>query len=371
MERTLPRYPCPRRRTPLSAALLLASLLLSPGSAALRAQNEGEEERPDLLLVADQAEAVLAILERQRAQQAVTEADWLRVLSSEGYKRLKRREESLGRTFTDEAFRAFLVTPELVERAGALRDTLARWRRADLASAVERARRYLPREARIRAKIYPVIKPQDNSFVFDLDNDPAVFLYLDPAVTAEKFENTVAHELHHIGFGTACPPRSIRSRYERRPVPVRSALRWLGALGEGFAMLAAAGGPGVHPHAVSPAAERERWDQDLERVGADLQVLEGFFVDVLDGRLPGEAETERAQSFYGIQGPWYTVGWKMAATIEEVFGRKRLIQSFCEPATLLSTYNQAADEKRRSGGEVLVTWTEALVRRIEAEEKGR
>jgi hypothetical protein len=54
-----------------------------------------------------------------------------------------------------------------------------------------------------------------------------------------------------------------------------------------------------------------------------------------------------------------------------VFGRKRLIQSFCEPATLLSTYNQAADEKRRSGGEVLVTWTEALVRRIEAEEKGR
>ena len=34
--------------------------------------------------------------------------------------------------------------------------------------------------------------------------DPAIFLYLDPTETKEEFENTLAHELHHIGYGSGC-----------------------------------------------------------------------------------------------------------------------------------------------------------------------
>src|ERR671927_436895 len=70
---------------------------------------------------------------------------------------------------------------------------------ADANRAARRALAYLPKNAYIRAKIYPVIKPRENSFVFEVKTDPAIFLYLDPAVGQKKFENTLAHELHHIG----------------------------------------------------------------------------------------------------------------------------------------------------------------------------
>ena len=59
-----------------------------------------------------------------------------------------------------------------------------------------------PTEAYIHAKVFPVIKPITNSFVFETTTDPAIFLYLDPEESAAKFENTVAHELHHIGYAS-------------------------------------------------------------------------------------------------------------------------------------------------------------------------
>ena len=48
-------------------------------------------------------------------------------------------------------------------------------------------------------------------------------------------------------------------------------------MGEGFAMLAAAGGPDIHPHAVSDAKERARWDHDLANFNEDLKKVESFF----------------------------------------------------------------------------------------------
>src|ERR1051325_4839881 len=46
-------------------------------------------------------------------------------------------------------------------------------------------------------------------------------------------------------------------------------------------------------------------------------------------------------SFFGIQGPWYTVGWKMSVLIEKSYGRSKLIECFCDQRKLFSTYNQA------------------------------
>lgn len=61
---------------------------------------------------------------------------------------------------------------------------------------------------------------------------PAIFLYVDPAESRAQFENTVAHELHHIGAG------SLEARYE------------------------------------------ESWDRDVANFDADLRRVERFFLDV-------------------------------------------------------------------------------------------
>jgi hypothetical protein len=95
--------------------------------------------------------------------QQITDADWQRLFSSEGYVRLKQRESAMKRPWEDEEFKNFLLSEVMAERSPALEETLARWKRADVTAAARLALAYLPKDARIRAKIYPVIKPRDNS----------------------------------------------------------------------------------------------------------------------------------------------------------------------------------------------------------------
>lgn len=315
----------------------------------------------DVRLVTDEPEAVLAILAKKKSNQEITEADWLRVFSSEGYTRLKQRELAMKRPFEDAEFRKFVLSDDLLQRAATLTETLAKWKRADLARSGELALAYLPAGARIRAKVYPVIKPRDNSFVFDVKTDPAIFLYLDPAVSQKKFENTLAHELHHIGYGGGCPSQETSAAIAKLSPNAQTVLTWIGGFGEGFAMLAAAGGASVHPHEVSEAAERERWDRDLRNFNADLKKVENFFVRVLEGKLSGDDVSKEGFSFFGVQGPWYTVGWRMSALIEETFGKQKLIEVMCDQRLLLSTYNEAAASYNRKAKEPLAVWSESVL----------
>ena len=319
----------------------------------------------DIRLVTDEADAVMSILQKMKAGGPLAAADWDRLFSTEGYARLKKREQAIKRPFEDAEFREFVLSAELKAKADALAGTLDRWKQADLKAAVSRALAYLPAGATIRAKVYPVIKPKTNSFVFEVETDPAIFLYLDPEMNSAQFENTVAHELHHIGLSAACLPAYSSEEFKRKPAEVRAVLEWAGAFGEGVAMLAAAGGPGIHPHAESPASDRERWDKDMASFDADLKKVEAFFLDVLDGRLKGdEAIREVAFSFFGTQGPWYTVGWKMAALIEDTFGRARLIDCLCDSAAFLAAYNEAAAKQGAQPGKSAALWSPELLRRI-------
>ena len=317
-------------------------------------------------VVTDEAEAVLAVLAQRRDGRPVTEEDWRRVFSSEGYVRLKERELAMGRKFEDEDFRAFVLSEQLSARAPALADTLERWRRADPSRAAALALAYLPPGARVRAKIYPVIKPRDNSFVFDIDTDPAVFLYLDPSVSRAEFENTLAHELHHIGYGTVCPTAGVRAELARLPKESRTALTYARAFGEGFAVLAAARGPDAHPHAASAPDSRARWDRDVANFDADLRTVERFFLDVLAGRLSDEQIAERVAPFYGEQGAWYTVGWKMALLIEKTYGRRALVAAMCDPRELLAAYNRAAARHDRRSTRPLALWSPRLIEALRA-----
>jgi len=312
---------------------------------------------PDLTIVADQAEAALAILELRMAGREVPAAAWRRVFESEGYRRLKSREAAMGRQFDDSTFRAFLTSDTLLRRTPALRRTLRDWRAARLAEAGRKALAYLPPGTRIRARVYLLIKPQTNSFVFEPATDPAIMLYLDPSRTREQLENTVAHELHHIGYAAAC-----RSSPDAPDSAVSTARQWLGAFGEGVAMLAAAGGPEVHPHAASASEDRGRWDRDVANAATDLRRVERFLLDVLDQRIADPDSIGRAgMSFFGVQGPWYTLGWVMASTVEREAGRAALVGLLCDPPALLQAYNAAA---RRQKGSGLPLWSEALLARL-------
>lgn len=340
-----------RRRRGAGVRLMLA-LGLMPVAAAggeARAQTPQLEVRIDT----SEADAVLAILALHGDGRTVPESAWAALFATDGYRRLQRREHSLGRTFEDSAFRRFALTDTLAVRAPLLAATLESWRSVDPEAAARRAFAYLPPDTRLRATIYPVIKPAPNTFVFETATDPAIFFYLDPELTAAQFENTLAHELHHIGYTAACSDAPEQ--------PAASRLR-LGAFGEGIAMLAAAGGADVHPHATSVAADRARWDADVMRFDDDVRTLERYFLDVLDGRLDEQAARERAMDFYGVQGPWYTVGWVMAAEIERTYGRDRLVAILCDPVALLETYNAAM--RARGGAPARLVWSDALMTRL-------
>jgi hypothetical protein len=318
-------------------------------------------------VISDEADAALAILVKRKTGQPITEADWRQLFSSEGYIRLKKREAAMQRAFEDSEFQAFILSDKLADRVEALQLTLDKWKRADSTLAARRALLYLPEGARIRAKIYPMIKPRENSFVFEVNSDPAIFLYLDPEVTKDQFENTLGHELHHIGYGGSCPSKKAKDDIARLPEKSRRVINWIGAFGEGFAMLAAAGGPDVHPHFASKAEDRARWDRDLANFNDDLKKVERFFNRVLDGTLSSKEEEEKEGfSFFGIQGPWYTVGWKMAVTIEKTYGRARLIECLCDPRELLPTFNGAVAKSKDTQTRSLSTWSPIVLRAISA-----
>lgn len=323
-----------------------------------------QDSRIQLQLDPSEAEAVLSILAKEAAGTAPTDADWKRLFETEPYIRLKKREESFHRGFTDDEFKKFVLSAELGAKAAALRQTLEKWKQADLQASARRVLNYLPDQAVIKAKVFPVIKPVTNSFVFESQTNPAIFLYLDPQEPTAKFENTVAHELHHIGYASI----SSLADEKQNDVPrnAKPAVEWMGAFGEGFAMLAAAGGPDVDPHAASSPEEHARWDHDLANFNTDLGALQQFFFDVVDQKLTTKEKIDqKAYSFFGdAQGPWYTVGYKMAMVVESRFGRKVLIECMLDPRELLTRYNQAATEINEHDPKKLALWSPDLLQKI-------
>jgi hypothetical protein len=337
----------------LVSILTLATLMLIAPS--IRAQSS----RVSLGLQDDEARAALTILDTLAARAEPSAALWNALWESDGYRRLKKREAAIRHPFTDSSFAKFLRADTMAAGRARLAKTLREWRSQDLEAGARQALEWLPAAAHIKATVYILIKPLSNSFVFEMSSDPAIMLFLDPAKPAAEFTNQVVHELHHVGFSSACVrPTSATD------TPAGTVRSWLGAFGEGLAMLAAAGGPDVHPHAVSRPDDRARWDHDMANFDRDLHTVERFMSDVLDGRLVGDSIRDRAVSFYGVQGPWYTVGWQMAAVVAKEGGREALVAAMCDPVQLLTAYNAAEPRHARRTGGRLATWDPALLARL-------
>lgn len=306
---------------------------------------------------ASQAEGVLTILERRRSGEPDRLDDWDRLFTTEPQLRLRQREEQMQSEFSDEGFIRFLLSPDLLRDCEGLRQTLVRWSSVDLQGCARQALTYLPIGYHIRASCYPVIKPMRNSFVFGNSDDPMVFLSLDSRLTLAKLKNTIIHELHHIGLYSAVPQTPIYTQ----PRGIGVGLSWLWSFGEGLAMLAAAGSIDVHPHATSADAERDLWNYEMRNLPENLGRLDRFLCQVNGHALNERIKEEKGNSFFGVQGPWYTVGYHMAASVERRCGRAVLFECMKDPRLLLLTYQCLVD-----GDSMEPRWSAELINALSA-----
>src|SRR6476659_3955713 len=137
--------------------VLISSALAFASDHAISAPSPS---RVNIRVITDEADAVLAILAKRKAKQTLTDDDWQRVFSSEGYVRLKKRETAMRRSFEESDFKTFALSDELLARVDALSKTLQAWKSANTSHSAQLALTYLPKAAHINAKIYPVIKPR-------------------------------------------------------------------------------------------------------------------------------------------------------------------------------------------------------------------
>ena len=95
-----------------------------------------------------------------------------------------------------------------------------------------------------------------------------------------------------------------------------------------------------------------------------LKKVEKFFLDILENRLTADEIQKTGFSFFGTQGAWYTVGWKMAVLIEKSYGRAKLIECICDQRKLLPTYNKAAAKHNSKSREPLALWQAFVINGI-------
>ncbi|HEV8581931.1 MAG TPA: DUF5700 domain-containing putative Zn-dependent protease [Thermoanaerobaculia bacterium] len=308
-------------------------------------------------VVTDEADAALAILGERQETGAVKPESWERLFKSEGFVRLKKRQKSFGTKEVEQGFREFLMSEEPLAHLADLHAAVDTWKHLDATAAARRAAAYLPAGQRLRATLYPVIKKSENSFVFELKTDPALFMYVESKSDPAKLENTLAHELHHVGIAGCPEPPGL----DKLPAVHQRVVRELGGFNEGLAVLAAAGGPDVHPHATDTAEAWAVWERDIASFNRDVGRIESFFRDVLAGRLSGDEENKKLFEFINAgdvpQGGFYTVGWKMAAMVERTRGREALVKLVCDPRALLAAYNEVAAARPRKDGEGLALWS--------------
>ncbi len=353
--------------TPSRALLLLAvvagGLVPRPVRAAVEITDRNLPI--DIRLSSDEADAALAILDEGARGEPIGAAAWKRLFESTGYRRLEARQESMGRELDAARMRAYLESDSMRARAGAMRETVEAWKKVQMLAAARRAFTYLPQGTRIEATVYFVIKPQTNSFVYDLHGDPAIFLYVDPAIPPARLANTIAHELHHVGYARACAAADADTA---GPPEERMIRTWAGAFGEGVAVLAAAGGPLVHPDLTWSKADQAAWKRDMIDGKFAMARLERFFTSIADGSLSDpDSITARGMTFFGDRGPWYTIGWQMADAVERAFGRDHLIDTLCDMRQLVIAYQAAVPVLDARYGAELPRWSGRMLAAMRGE----
>ena len=70
------------------------------------------DDRVKIKMDTTEAESVVAVLHKRAAGKIIDSADWKRIFDSTPYIRLKKREASMHRDFTDDDFKKFVLSEE-------------------------------------------------------------------------------------------------------------------------------------------------------------------------------------------------------------------------------------------------------------------
>ena len=109
---------CPRRKRLTSGDGMRGILLFCGVFWGFCCVSAAGQAAPAVQLSLDtsEAEQAVRILQKESAHQAVTPEDWQQLFSTAPYQWLKAREGAMGRSFTDEDFQGFLLSPEALAR---------------------------------------------------------------------------------------------------------------------------------------------------------------------------------------------------------------------------------------------------------------
>lgn len=340
----------------------------------------------------DQVECVLKILGKMHNNETITQSDWEDLFLSKGYQWLAKRDDDMYEKLkikeTNESdFKSFLlgegqvskyenflrshgiskssdIESFILERPLKDYENFLRayklFKSIDIERIILDTKNYLPKDAKIETYIIPVIKPLNNSFVHTIENTLVLFLNLTPDISKEKLENTLIHELHHIGFANVHKPEKYKYLSEQ----AQMLIEWTTSFAEGFAMLAAARGPDNHPNKYYKI-QKELWDVNIKRFNEDFSKIENFLLKILNEEFPDNEELYKEgfelMTNNGGQGSWYTVGWKVAVVIEKVEGKERLLECMSDLTKLYSTYNEAVITYNKKYNEELKSWSQKII----------
>lgn len=328
---------------------------------------EAQTSASTLRVEYEECDAVVRIIEKKRLDADITDGDWKKIFSSEGYRLWKQRAELIHRGLSDQDFKKFVLSDSLSTSYDSLSRTLAELRAWNSRNALHNALAYLPAGTTITANVHLLIAPPPSAYVSrGLNGTPAVVVNLQSDRSAAKIENLIAHELFHIGYSAILKSITRDIAVDTSlPSNYLSVILEIASLSEGMATLAAAGAPDNHPHHASTPEGRKRWDVNMQSFDSHFNAIDRFFLDMIGGGLTQDEIVEMDSSFHGYLGPWYTVGWKVSVTIEKALGRTTLIECIKDPRKLPAAYNQAAVLTNRSDKTSLPLFSKQLINWVE------
>lgn len=151
--------------------------------------------------------------------------------------------------------------------------------------------------------------------------------------TDQELTRTIAHELHHMGYG----PYLTKWANGLNPTARESLqARFLsGLLTEGSATYLISAG-----RSLAEMREDRAYAGLLDNPGALIDQVEAILLDIQEGRIRSEAEFEEATA--DLVGSWYhSAGSLLLGVIDEAGGLTEVEEVIRDPRRLLSAYNRA------------------------------